>query len=141
MMDRLEYKYLVPHDFLDTLRQEIRPYLVMDDHARCRPAKQYTVRSVYFDTFGLDCYHDKKEGLKVRAKYRLRGYDELQAGSVVFLEVKKKYINFIGKHRAPVLWRNIEALFSDFEVILSTVSAQLAEEVFCRQSGISGPSW
>ena len=112
MVWRLEYKYLVPNSLLDRMRSDMRPYTEIDQFAEQRASNEYTVRSVYYDTPQFDCYDEKMDGLKVRRKIRIRGYDQAEEDSVVFLEIKKKYANFIAKHRAPLLRRNLDALFS-----------------------------
>jgi len=111
MAKRLEYKYLVPISLADSIREDMRPYVAMDQFAEKQNAKEYTVRSVYYDTPRFDCYSEKIEGLKVRKKFRIRGYDIPDKNSVVFLEIKRKYNNFIDKDRAPFLWKNMDEFF------------------------------
>jgi len=61
------------------------------------PGGAYHVRSLYFDTPGLDAYHGKLAGLQTRAKLRLRTYGF--SGSEAFLELKRKEGPFILKSR------------------------------------------
>lgn len=112
---RLEYKFLVPIIYLSDLRKSLKPYLVLDKFSAVRPDQQYTVRSVYYDTRNFKCYEEKIEGFKFKKKLRIRGYDTLDEKSVVFLEIKHKVQDFIGKNRAPVRWQNIRQVFSDYE--------------------------
>ena len=107
---RLEYKYLVPNELLARLRSDLSPFFVEDKFASRRGLKEYTVRSIYFDTVGLDNYHEKMEGLRVRKKVRVRGYDQLSDQSVVFLEVKKKFQDFGYKNRFPMKYCHLEVL-------------------------------
>ena len=110
---RLEYKFLIPTDRLDELRDAIMPFVSLDEYALREVDNQYTVRSIYFDTMKLDDYRDKLAGIKVRKKLRIRGYNNVKSDSVTFLEIKRKYENHISKNRAPVL-------FSDLELLLQT---------------------
>lgn len=78
------------------------PHMVLDKYSGCHPDKQYTVRSIYFDTRRMDFYHDKLAGLRRRKKLRIRGYDSLTEDSLVFLEIKRKNGPTITKSRAPI---------------------------------------
>ncbi len=117
---RLEYKFLVPADRIDELRNSISPFVLLDEYAAREDNNEYTVHSIYFDTMKLDDYHDKLAGLKIRKKLRIRGYNVIDRNSVVFLEVKRKYENHISKNRAPLLHSNLEEILktSDCEKYL-----------------------
>ncbi|MEM8909775.1 MAG: VTC domain-containing protein, partial [Bacteroidota bacterium] len=73
-MLRYEYKYYVPNEQLDVLRNMIHPFVQLDQFAASRKRKEYTVRSIYFETPDFECYRTKVAGLKHRNKVRLRGY-------------------------------------------------------------------
>lgn len=90
----------------------MRPYIELDPYAKKRELQEYTVRSVYYDTPAFDCYDEKIEGLKVRKKFRIRGYNNQEKDSIAFLEIKRKYSNYIEKNRAPLLSRELGELFS-----------------------------
>jgi SPX domain protein involved in polyphosphate accumulation len=78
---------------------------------------EYTVRSIYFDNRDFDFYNDKLEGLDIRKKVRIRGYNRVEEGDeIVFLEVKKKFGMGIEKKRAPVLFKDVENLLSSGDV-------------------------
>lgn len=110
-MLRYEYKYFVPNNKIALLRKLIEPYTVLDDFADSRPEKEYTVRSIYFDTPSFESYHTKIEGEKHRNKIRIRGYNKGKGKSTVFLEIKKKYEAPILKHRAPMRFKDAKRLF------------------------------
>lgn len=112
---RYEYKYLVPLNKLDELRYAIAPFFRVDEYAEDRTKQEYTVRSIYYDTPKLDDYRDKIEGLKIRKKIRIRAYNELKPDNLVFLEVKRKYENFISKNRAPLLYLNLEDALTNID--------------------------
>ncbi|HOP05767.1 MAG TPA: polyphosphate polymerase domain-containing protein [candidate division Zixibacteria bacterium] len=109
---RLEYKYLVPDYLRDTIRDEIRPFVEFDPFARDRAEHEYTVRSIYFDTRHMACYCEKIEGLKTRKKFRIRGYDRPANDNIVFLEIKRKQVNYIAKNRAALRWKDVPSVLS-----------------------------
>lgn len=109
MRDRLEYKYLVPNTLVDRIRADMQPYMQPDEFAGEHAG--YTVRSVYYDTPDLACYHEKLAGLKARRKFRIRGYNRAAADSVVFLEIKRKSASLISKSRAPLLYNHLGPFF------------------------------
>jgi len=99
---RIESKYLISNQKIPELRKLLLPYMILDKYSERHPDNQYTVRSIYFDTRRMDYYHDKLAGLKRRKKLRIRGYDEPNADSFVFLEIKRKNGPTINKSRAPI---------------------------------------
>jgi hypothetical protein len=105
---RFEYKYLVPPDLMPALRRMMIPFLRFDAYAQPGEVRDYSVRSIYYDTAGLKYYREKLSGLKNRKKLRLRGYGEAATEETrVFLEIKRKHENTVSKDRAPVLFRDI----------------------------------
>ena len=116
MDGRVEFKYLVSNDLIDVIRRDLLPYMVADALGGRERDGEYTVRSIYYDTPQLECYETKLDGLKVRNKFRIRGYDQPGPDSLVFLEIKRKFANFIGKHRAPLWSRDLEAFLTEPDV-------------------------
>jgi hypothetical protein len=110
---RLEYKYLIPVSKFEQIKREMLPYLKLDEYADQKDKKEYTVRSIYFDNPKWQYYIDKIEGLKVRKKLRVRGYNDSFGESIIFLEIKRKNQGFISKNRSPLL-------YSDLTKILET---------------------
>lgn len=107
---RYEYKYFVPMTKLETLRELIAPFTQLDSFAASRPQKEYTVRSIYFDTPDWECYWTKIAGNKHRNKVRLRGYNLYDGKNVVFMEIKRKY-------EAPILKNRAMVKYDDFKKI------------------------
>jgi SPX domain protein involved in polyphosphate accumulation len=108
MKNRVEYKYLVPLDCIDELRNDLLRYLDYDNYATRRPNKEYTVHSVYLDSYDYKCYYEKLDGIHTRKKFRIRGYNRNEDGSKVFLEIKRKSDNFISKDRAGAAFQEIQ---------------------------------
>ena len=115
-MDRLEYKYQVPCAQMDALRRRLLPFLDLDPHAGAQGANDYTVRSIYFDTPALNFYHEKEAGIRNRIKLRIRGYNQREPESQVFLEVKRKQDMTISKNRAPLRYADLDALLKSGDV-------------------------
>lgn len=107
MDSRYEYKYLVPNSLLCELRKELFPFMELDEFAKKQKSGEYTVRSIYYDSPQFSCYTEKLNGLQIRNKYRIRGYDKQSNESVTFLEIKHKNTNCISKKRAPLYYKNV----------------------------------
>lgn len=126
---RLEYKYLVPINRLAEFKKELLPYVDIDDKFNAN--EEYKVRSIYFDTTDLRFYREKIEGLKIRKKLRIRGYNELENKNLVFLEIKRKNEGFVNKNRAPLHYSNLsDFLESDSisEFIITDSNGELRNE-------------
>ena len=111
---RLEYKYLVEYNKLDRLRKELFPFVEYDRDYN--DASEYTVRSIYFDTSKLKYYHEKLNGVQIRKKLRIRGYNQPERESVIFLEIKRKYENFINKNRSALKYYNLDELIKTKDI-------------------------
>jgi SPX domain protein involved in polyphosphate accumulation len=99
---RHEYKYLVPLDAAESIRELVSHFCRHDRHCEDRDDRRYTVRSVYLDTARGLIYSDKVEGLQNRVKVRVRGYDQLEPDSRVSLELKRKRGSLSWKSRATL---------------------------------------
>jgi hypothetical protein len=113
---RLEYKYLIPNSILPRLKKDVLPFLEYDTHINPSNQIDYTVRSIYFDNKKLDYYYEKVEGIKVRKKLRIRGYDYAEGKNIIFLEIKKKHENFIFKNRSPLYYEDLKELFESGDI-------------------------
>jgi hypothetical protein len=109
-MTRLEYKYLIKSEFLNRFRDMILPFLEYDDNAGEADIPEYTVRSIYFDTPSLKYYTEKIEGIDIRKKLRIRGYNNGGDTNEVYLEIKRKNIQSVWKNRAPLHFSHIRSL-------------------------------
>jgi hypothetical protein len=109
---KFEYKYIVPVSQMDDLRRAIRPYVEMDPFAARFPSNEYTVRSIYFDTFRFDYFFEKLDGFKLRKKIRIRGYNDQIGDDIVFLEVKRKVKEPIEKAREKLSFDMVKKLLN-----------------------------
>ncbi len=117
---RVENKYLVPETLRESLRAAIQPFVHPDPHATPRAThggyRGYTVRSIYFDTSRFAHYFANEDGLAVRAKPRIRGYDEQRSDSMAFLEVKKRHGAVGSKARAPMPFAAVPDLLASGDI-------------------------
>jgi hypothetical protein len=104
---KLEYKFLVRNENLNLLKSRLLPFIEPDEFASESSENEYTVRSIYFDSSSYNFYHEKIEGIKIRKKLRIRGYDSADENNLVFLEIKNKYENHIGKNRTPLKYHDL----------------------------------
>ncbi len=81
---RLEYKYIVPSNKLESLRNALLPFVQYDPYSNIRGDKQYTVKSIYLDSRNLKDYRDKIDGVYKRKKVRIRGYNDVHDNSTLF---------------------------------------------------------
>jgi len=112
---RYERKYLVPNYLLDELRERIRPFVNHDSFSLdtdFEHIKQYTVRSIYFDSHNLKCYDEKGEGLMMRRKLRIRSYNQPEPNKIAIVEIKRKIGNRVKKNRANILFENANQLLN-----------------------------
>lgn len=113
-MLRYEKKYLVPNELMDYIRKRLSSFVRLDDYAITAESglRQYTVRSIYFDSRDMIYYSEKVNGLQNRRKFRIRGYNQYDDNSKVVLEIKRKIENRVKKHRCFVLFRNVNQLLT-----------------------------
>jgi len=88
---RFEFKYQLPLFLIDRIISDLLDYMEWDPFVIDRADKSYQVSSLYFDSAGLGCYHEKLAGVKKRKKFRLRTYaTALEPLTKVFIEIKRK---------------------------------------------------
>lgn len=126
---RYERKYLVSNTVLAELRARILPFVQPDAHAKPVDGRpQYTVRSIYYDSISHRALDEKIEGLKDRKKLRVRGYGQRERDSLVFLEIKRKISDRIGKHRARVPFNDLGELLDFGDITLLTDTAREGDD-------------
>jgi len=111
---RLEYKYLISNSKFNHMRNDLLPFIEKDKNMNGK--QDYNVRSIYFDNRKLDYYYEKIEGIKSRKKLRIRGYNFVEGKNLIFLEIKKKYDNYVSKNRTPLYFENLNQLFETGDV-------------------------
>jgi hypothetical protein len=100
---RFEQKYIITEEVSLQIRDYVRSYLELDEHAVGKPNFSYSVHSVYLDSDDLKLYWATINGDKSRFKLRLRFYDD-NPHAAVFLEIKElTSIKRPVKKSAPVI--------------------------------------
>lgn len=95
---RHELKYLISRSAAELLRRRLPHVMSRDPHAG--PTGQYTIRSLYFDGFFGEAYHEKISGVSERMKYRIRYYN--YRPEFLKLECKEKHGSLTRKRAASV---------------------------------------
>jgi len=97
---RFEFKYQLPLQIIEGMIPEFLKYMEFDPYTKNLPNHAYTVRSLYYDSTGLDCYWQKVDGQRTRKKLRIRFYQsDIDLKMPVFLEIKRKYNIVVVKDR------------------------------------------
>lgn len=99
---RAELKYYFPNDITSDIREFIQKFAKLDSYAEEAHNGSYTVRSIYLDTDDFNFYYEKKDGVKIRKKLRLRSYNHFSHDCISFLEIKRRYNNRIVKERVSM---------------------------------------
>jgi hypothetical protein len=55
--------------------KQLRPFVFIDEYADREIDKEYTVKSIYYDTMRLDDYMINLLALKLEKNLRIRGYN------------------------------------------------------------------
>jgi SPX domain protein involved in polyphosphate accumulation len=104
LIERYEYKYLIPERLVPAIRAAARTTCRLDEHAKA--GGSYAIRSLYLDTDGYHLYWANEREQRNRFKARIRTYPGKPAP--VFFEIKRRIGDVIVKTRAAVpepLWK------------------------------------
>ena len=130
--NRFELKYLISLRQAETLKSELRKYLVPDEYGGS--SGRYPVTSLYYDSPGRRCYWEKENGIKYRRKLRIRYYPSDQTFSdhtSVFLEIKQRVDRVTQKRRLILPYRDALLLCNDRQIPEHDPSDRLvADEIF-----------
>lgn len=108
MSSRYEVKYVISTELRNALEPRLRSRMKPDPHG-IDGHGLYHVHSVYFDSPGLACYHEKLAGLFARSKVRVRYYDDERNPLVLEIkgrlgpQVLKDRYKLVGSRRAAAL--------------------------------------
>ena len=108
---RKEKKYLISEEQREKLLEILPKHMVYD--AYCQNGNKYTVNNVYFDTPTYNVIRYSLSKPTYKAKLRIRSYiTEAIDSSVVFLEMKKKYMGVVNKRRIVGNLKDIETFIN-----------------------------
>ena len=106
---RYEFKYLIRREQCEPIAALLHTHLDLDKYGRGRPRDTYTVRSIYYDSPGFRCYHEKENGDECRRKYRIRTYNETDTNAV-FLECKHRHGATYTKRKVRLTEHHVAAI-------------------------------
>ncbi|MCP4293526.1 MAG: polyphosphate polymerase domain-containing protein [bacterium] len=123
---RHELKFRLPVSIIPRLREAFMPFVEHDAFCAKRPKNRYTVRSIYYDSNGLDFFFEKKDGLEVRKKLRVRTYDSPGDHDHAFIEIKRKHGRYGFKDRLKMPLDTVAELLDtnndDWESVVTGLS-------------------
>lgn len=94
---RYEYKYLIDTWTYYKLKNYIKMYMKFDDYTN--KSSKYLVRSLYFDNYNLESFHEKENGNWGRIKFRIRTYKvKVSKNDYLSFELKTKKGNIMEKY-------------------------------------------
>jgi hypothetical protein len=89
---------------------------------------EYWIRSLYFDDYWNTAYEEKDEGVLLRHKYRIRIYN--CQDSIIKLERKNKYGQYINKVSAPLSKGETESILAGDYAFLEKSAHNLLQEFY-----------
>lgn len=93
VFQRYETKYLISPEQKKSLLDAMAPYMKLDQYGRT------TIRNIYYDTDNYRLIRRSLEKPAYKEKLRIRSYNQTNADSMVFVELKKKYDGVVYKRR------------------------------------------
>lgn len=97
---RFEFKYILSARLRECIENDIRHFVTLDSFVASQADQNYMVRSLYYDDHAFSNYHQKKDGMLRRAKFRLRTYtNNSDDFCKTYLEIKGRYNSLVFKHR------------------------------------------
>jgi hypothetical protein len=118
---RYEFKYVLRPALAKRIENFLAPQLEMDPYCRAEPLHQYSVKSIYWDSPGFECFHNKIGGQRFREKFRLRVYGQADS-SPIFLELKQKSNTDYVKRKVVINKAQLHAISAQDASILSEFS-------------------
>jgi hypothetical protein len=112
---RFELKFHLPEHMIPRIHELSAPYVDRDPFAAETANGHYTVRSVYYDSPDLMCFHEKLDGVKTRKKLRVRAYTygPDQNSDKCWFEIKRKLGRLSLKERVSVPIEDAEVVLGE----------------------------
>lgn len=128
--------YIHNHEYAG-LRERVKSILKLDENSV--DANGYHIRSLYFDNVYESALHEKNDGILDRKKYRIRIYNK--SDSVIKLERKNKWNQYVSKESASLTRAEVEAILQGkTEVIADSESDLKREFYYAVQHGFMKPA-
>lgn len=119
---RIEKKYILNKEQYNRLIPELKKYMNEDIHG------ESTIRNIYFDTDQYELIRHSITKPYYKEKVRLRSYNKPNKESKVYLEIKRKCDNVVGKRRIEMKLEEFEKYVEDPNSI-TTSNMQIKKEL------------
>jgi len=131
---RFEFKYSLSKIMASKILGDLLNYMEWDPYALNQPDKSYQVSSLYFDSAGFGCYHEKLAGIKKRKKLRLRTYATVfEPTTKIFLEIKGKDDMAILKDRMVIDYQTVSDWLANGQSNFLTNQLSVQGEKFFKE--------
>ncbi len=95
---RFELKYRITNLQYQKMKIALLPQMKMDFYTKKAKENRYLVRSLYYDTYDYNLYHQKMDGDSDRIKFRLRTYSkQVEEDTIIRVEMKVRQANAMDK--------------------------------------------
>lgn len=121
---RIEKKYLLNEEQYHLLMEKIDKKVNKDQYYKS------TICNIYFDTKNYDLIVSSLEKPIYKEKVRLRSYEVPNLEDSVFLEIKKKYKDIVGKRRVKITLKDFYE-YMDHKQIKNSNSQIMKEIDYC----------
>ena len=105
-MNRTEVKYILSPEQVTYLKEQLQPYMEVDEYGLT------TIASLYYDTPDYRLIRTSLEKPSFKEKIRLRSYGTPSATSPVYLQLKRKSLGIVYKRRAATTISETNRFFS-----------------------------
>ena len=100
IIDRCEQKYLLSEQKFQDFMHKMVDKMEKDKYF------SETIYNIYFDNDEYELINKSLEKPEYKEKIRLRSYDMVNDNSLVFLEIKKKYLSHTNKRRVIISYKD-----------------------------------
>lgn len=100
IFSRFENKYLLTEEKFHAVKDALAEHMDADGYNKS--SSFYSIKNLYLDTPDSFLIRTSMQKPIYKEKLRLRGYGELEADDLVFLEIKKKYKGLVSKRRTAL---------------------------------------
>jgi SPX domain protein involved in polyphosphate accumulation len=115
LFSRYEFKYLIKNKYANIIFNDALNF--MDHDKFVNKDHGYFVRSLYFDNSDFDNFFEKVDGIKLRKKFRIRTYDDIQKiDSPVYLESKGRVEDRVFKKRFKIDSSDLDCFYYNKDI-------------------------
>ena len=111
---RIEKKYILNKQQYEQIRKILDNYVIQDEYG------ESTICNIYFDTDDYKLISHSITKPYFKEKIRLRSYNIPQNDSTVFLEIKRKTDDIVGKRRISMKFSNLNNYTKNIITVVNT---------------------